>query len=347
VSTATFVSIVLPTYNRAHLLPRSIDSVLAQTYFEWELIVVDDRSIDATRAVVREYASRDSRIRYVENTHKQGCAGARNQGCEAAGAGFIAFIDSDDKWKPYHLRAIMEHFAGNADVDWIYADSEIVEDGVVVMRSVFHELWKNRKELRVSQRGALSVIDDDGLLEHAIQHGLYAACQSSVMRKRLFETTTFDEDLQATEDWLFALEIIYKGYRLAYLNDVHFTYVLHPHSISANPRSKTVHENLMVYEEFEKFYQIVPQRMALTRAQQLVVRKRLADMYFWFFCRSGYLRLGDYRTAHRYLSKCIRLTPLRVLFWREYLLNMMRMVRQPPGVVIGNGRMPRSPDQRP
>ena len=329
-STLPLVSIVLPTYNRAHLLPRSIDSVLAQTYSAWELIVVDDRSTDATRDVVREYVNRDRRIRYVENTHKQGCAGARNQGREAAGAAFIAFIDSDDTWRPHHLGAIMELFVRNDDVDWIYADSEIVEDGVVVTRSVFRELWKNRQELRVFRRGALSVMDSDGLLEHAIQHGLYAACQSSVMRTRLFESTVFDEELQATEDWLFALEIIYKGYRIGYVDDVHFTYVLHPHSISANPRSKTVHENLAVYEEFEKFYEIVPQRMALSRAQQLVVRKRLADMYFWFFCRGGYLRIGDHRTAHRYLSKCIRLRPLRVLFWREYLLNVMRMLRQPP-----------------
>ena len=244
-STAPFVSIVLPTYNRAHLLPRSIDSVLAQTYSEWELIVVDDRSTDGTRAVVREYGSRDQRIRYIENNHKQGCAGARNQGRQAAGADFIAFIDSDDTWRPHHLRAIMDLFAGNDDVDWIYADSEIVEDGVVVTRSVFHEMWKNRHQLRIAQRGALSVMDSDGLLEHAIQYGLYAACQSSVMRKRLFESTTFDEELQATEDWLFALEIVYKGYRIAYLTTC-TSYVLHPHSISANPRSKTIYENLAV-----------------------------------------------------------------------------------------------------
>ncbi len=328
-STAFLVSIVLPTYNRAHLLPRSIDSVLAQTYSEWELLIVDDRSTDGTQDVVHEYVNRDRRIRYVANTHKQGCAGARNQGREVASAEFIAFIDSDDTWRPHHLRAIMDLFAGNDDVDWIYADSEIVEDGVVVTPSVFGELWQNRHKLRVSRRGALSVMDSNGLLEHAIQYGLYAACQSSVMRRRLFESTSFDEDLQATEDWLFALEIIYKGHRIGYVDDVHFTYVLHPHSISANPRSKTVRENLAVYEEFEKFYEIVPQRMVLNRDQQLVVKRRLADMYFWFFCRGGYLLIGDYRTAHRYLSKCIRLRPLRMLFWREYLLNMMRMVRPP------------------
>jgi glycosyltransferase involved in cell wall biosynthesis len=332
-----FVSIVLPTYNRAHLLPGSIDSVLAQTYSSWELIVVDDRSTDNTAEIVRGYLATDARIRYVKNTHKQGCAGARNQGREAARTGFIAFIDSDDTWKPYHLNAIMAQFAGNPDIDWIYADSEIVEDGKVVTRSVFRELWQTRGELRVSQRGALSVIDDNRLLEHAIQYGLYAACQSSVMRKRLFDATVFDEDLQATEDWLFVLEIIYKGYKIAYLDNVHFTYVLHPHSISANPRSKTVQANIAVYEEFEKFYEIVPQRMQLTRVQQLVVRSRLADMYFWFFCRNGYLRMGDYRTANRYLSKCIRLKPLRVLYWREYLLNRMRMVRQTP---IGARELP-------
>jgi hypothetical protein len=100
---APFVSIVLPSYNRAPLLPKSIDSVLAQSYLHWELIVVDDRSDDNTAAVVHEYMVSDARIRYIGNAHKQGCAGARNQGREAARADFIAFIDSDDTWKPCHL----------------------------------------------------------------------------------------------------------------------------------------------------------------------------------------------------------------------------------------------------
>jgi glycosyltransferase involved in cell wall biosynthesis len=327
---APFVSIVLPSYNRAHLLPKSIDSVLAQDYPHWELIVIDDRSNDNTTAVVHEYMESDARIRYIGNTHNQGCAGARNQGREAARADYIAFIDSDDTWKPYHLSAIMEQFAGNPDIDWIYADSEIVENGEVVTRSVFRELWVSRENLGVSRRGPLCVIEDTRLLEHAIRFGLYAACQSSVMRRRLFETTIFEEDLQATEDWLFVLEIIYKGYKIAYLDSVHFTYFLHPHSISANPRCKTVEANITVYEEFEKFYEIVPRRMQLTRAQRLVVRSRLADMYLQFFCRNGYLRMGDYRTAQRYLWKCIKLKPLCVLFWREYFLNGMRMARQTP-----------------
>jgi glycosyltransferase involved in cell wall biosynthesis len=327
-SAEPLVSIVLPTHNRASLLSQAIDSVLAQTYSHWELIVVDDRSTDETPAIVRKYMDQNSKIKYVKNTHRQGCAGARNQGREAAGANFVAFIDSDDTWKPHHLSVIMEQYAGNPDIDWIYADSEIMENGVVITRSVFDELWKSRKDLRVSRRGALFVMEADGLLEHAIQHGLYAACQSSVMRKCLFDTTTFDEELQATEDWLFLLEIIFKQYKLAYLHDVHFTYVLHPHSISANLRTKTVYENLQVYREFEKFYAIVPQRLKLSRSQLLIVRSRLADMYFWFFCRNGYLRVHDYRSARYYLSKCIRLKPLNARFWIQYFMNMIRLFGQ-------------------
>jgi glycosyltransferase involved in cell wall biosynthesis len=326
------VSIVLPTFNRADLLPKSIDSVLSQTYSRWELIVVDDRSTDDTPAIVRDYMNLSPKIKYLRNNHKQGCAGARNQGREAANASFIAFIDSDDTWKPHHLSAIMKQYADNPDLDWIYADSEIVENGVVITRSVFDELWTSRKDLRVARRGALCVMESDGLLEHAIQHGLYAACQSSVMRTCLFDTTTFDEELQATEDWLFVLEIIFKKYKIAYLHDVHFTYVLHPHSISANPRSKTVYENLQVYEEFEKFYAIVPQRMKLTRTQFRIVRSRLAEMYFRFFCIDGYLRVRDYRRAHHYLSKCIRLKPLNVHFWSRYVLNIMNILGQSLGM---------------
>lgn len=328
VPTGPLVSIVLPTHNRAHLLSKAIESVFAQTYQFWELILVDDRSTDDTPELLRKYMEREPKIKYVNNTHLQGCAGARNQGCEAATADFIAFIDSDDTWKPHHLGTIMEQYAENPDIDWIYADSEIMEDGVIITRSVFDELWTSRKELRVSQRGALSVMEEDGLLEHAIQHGLFAACQSSVMRKHLFDTTVFDEELQATEDWLFALEIIFKRYRIAYLQDVHFTYILHPHSISANPRSKTPEKNLQVYQEFEKFYALVPRRLKLTRSQLRIVRSRLAEMYFRFLCLNGYVLLGDYGSAQKYFAKCIRLKPLNIQFWIQYVLNGMRMARQ-------------------
>ena len=95
-SKAPLVSVVLPTYNRAHLLPRAITSVLGQSFRDFELLVVDDGSTDGTEAVVRSFA--DSRILFLPAERNLGDAGARNRGIALARGEWIAFQDSDDEW---------------------------------------------------------------------------------------------------------------------------------------------------------------------------------------------------------------------------------------------------------
>ena len=94
------VSILTPTYNRADLLPRAVRSVLAQTFGDWELLVVDDGSTDGTGEVLEAF--RDARIRYLPRSHR-GIAASRNDALANATAPLIAFLDSDDFWDPQKL----------------------------------------------------------------------------------------------------------------------------------------------------------------------------------------------------------------------------------------------------
>jgi glycosyltransferase involved in cell wall biosynthesis len=98
------ISVVLPTYNRAGTLPRAIASILAQTWRNFELIVVDDGSSDGTAALVGAIA--DPRIRYLSLPRNGGVSAARNHGVREARGRWIAFQDSDDEWLPGHLRAL-------------------------------------------------------------------------------------------------------------------------------------------------------------------------------------------------------------------------------------------------
>ncbi len=92
------VSVVIPTYNRSKCIERAIASVLAQTYSNLEIIVVDDGSTDDTARVVEEHARRESRIRLIKHDKKRGAQAARNTGILAAAGQWIAFLDSDDEW---------------------------------------------------------------------------------------------------------------------------------------------------------------------------------------------------------------------------------------------------------
>lgn len=93
-------SIIIPTYNRASFLPRAIQSVLAQIYENWELLIVDDGSIDNTREVVATF--KDERIRYIYQQNAERSA-ARNNGISKAKGEWICFLDSDDEYLPNHL----------------------------------------------------------------------------------------------------------------------------------------------------------------------------------------------------------------------------------------------------
>ena len=99
------VSIIIPTYNRSHLIGETLDSVLAQTYQNWECIVVDDGSTDNTDEMMAEYCEKDSRIKYFHRPkeHLSGGCGARNYGFEVSKGDYIQWFDSDDLMMPKKL----------------------------------------------------------------------------------------------------------------------------------------------------------------------------------------------------------------------------------------------------
>ena len=90
------VSVIVPTYNRVHYLQEAVDSVLGQTYHNWELIVVDDGSTDATASRLRDLG--DRRLRVVHLEHSGRPARVRNEGLACARGAYVAFLDSDDLW---------------------------------------------------------------------------------------------------------------------------------------------------------------------------------------------------------------------------------------------------------
>jgi glycosyltransferase involved in cell wall biosynthesis len=109
-SLSPLVSIIIPTYNRAYILGETLESVLSQTYGNYEAIVIDDGSSDNTRELVDSFIQRDTRIKYVKQNNA-GVSAARNHGMRIAQGEYLAFLDSDDLWKPWKLSiqvAVME-----------------------------------------------------------------------------------------------------------------------------------------------------------------------------------------------------------------------------------------------
>jgi glycosyltransferase involved in cell wall biosynthesis len=176
-------SVIIATFNRAHLLPRSIQSVLNQTFPHFELIIVDDGSTDHTRAVVEQI--RDSRMRYVYQKNK-GRSTARNAGVDLAKGQYVTFLDSDDEALP----AWLEHF------------SQILQKpniGIVCAGCVIIE--KNRQKRTVLPE------DLGGAFNHQV--GLFLA-GSFVLRRELFMVVGgYVESLDFSENTELALRLVW------------------------------------------------------------------------------------------------------------------------------------------
>lgn len=137
------VSVVVPTYNRGHLIGQALDSVLAQTYRNFEVIVVDDGSTDDTLSVLARYGDR---IRVISQPNwGQGGSYARNAGIHEATGEFIAFLDSDDLWLPEKLERQIAVLDADPNLAWVYSDSEAFDGDtgrLVLRQSVNHRLYE-------------------------------------------------------------------------------------------------------------------------------------------------------------------------------------------------------------
>lgn len=175
------VSVILPTFNRARTLTRAIRSVLAQTFQEWELLVVDDASIDETSNLMRKFS--DARIRYIRHEHNRGPSSARNSGIEVARGAYIAFLDSDDEWFPEKLADDISVFGLDGEGVGLVYSGEIALDA--------------------GGRNVMSLPEIQGrAYENLLAHDFIGGCSRVTVRANALEIVgRFDEQLANEEDW--------------------------------------------------------------------------------------------------------------------------------------------------
>lgn len=136
------VSVVIPTYNRAQLVGRAIESALAQTHTNVELLVVDDGSSDGTAELLQRQYATEPRVVCIRQENK-GVAGARNTGIRAARGSHVAFLDSDDTWKPWKLELQLACFARFPDAGMIWTDMEAIDpDGHLVSLRYLRTMYR-------------------------------------------------------------------------------------------------------------------------------------------------------------------------------------------------------------
>ena len=117
-----FISIIIPTYNHANFLAKALESVINQTYRNWEAIVIDNHSTDGTSEIINKY--KDTRIHYLKISNDGIIAKSRNLGINVAKGKWIAFLDSDDYWTEDKLEICIKNI--DDEVDFVYHKLEII-----------------------------------------------------------------------------------------------------------------------------------------------------------------------------------------------------------------------------
>ncbi|WMJ72090.1 glycosyltransferase family 2 protein [Cytophagaceae bacterium ABcell3] len=146
-----FFSIIIPTYNRAKLLKKAVDSVLSQTYPHYEILIIDDGSNDGTQDMVYKVFSEDllnKKIRYVNHPHK-GVGYARNKGLEIAQGDFIAYLDSDNIWHKNFL-SIMYNALKTGSVDCAYCAMSVFNEVDKMVFTLFNSPFNRKKLLKTN-----------------------------------------------------------------------------------------------------------------------------------------------------------------------------------------------------
>lgn len=210
------VSVIIPTYNRADMVSDAIESVIAQSCADWELIVVDDGSTDNTPQVVGAF--NDTRIKYLYQPNK-GLPGARNTGIRASSGACVAFLDSDDLFLPGKLQQQAAFLAAHPDVGLVAGGHIEVDRTLRPLRKV--EPWHGQPELGVEQ----------WLLGCP-----FITCSVLVRRSWLDMVGLFDEDMRYVEDWDLWLRLAAAGCPMAWLREPVCLYRFHGSNTVRNVR---------------------------------------------------------------------------------------------------------------
>lgn len=223
------VTVIIPTYNCKEYISEAVDSVLNQTFQDFEIIVADDGSTDNTKEVLSRYISVNVIRYYYQNN--SGVAAARNKGLREAKGDLIAFLDADDKWLPQRLEKSLEFLERNK-CDWTC--------------SSFFRRERDTGKTEIKRLDKKSLLDDSYVID-MLKDGLFYFSSKNIhtntilVKQKCFEKVGFfDEKFHSGEDWDMWIRFEEAGFKGVYLDMPLAYYNIRSDGITKSSRSRTV-----------------------------------------------------------------------------------------------------------
>lgn len=225
------VSIIIPTYNCERFLVRAVDTALAQSYTDHEIIVVDDGSTDGTAELITQY---EGRIRYYRQLNR-GVSAARNLALEYSTGEFIAYLDADDMWYPHKLETQIAFLDSHKECGFVHTEVSVIDED----DKILHVCFNQETQRSVPQGNCLTAL----LSRCHIQ-------TLTVMERRqcLDRIGGFDERLPIAQDYHHWIKVVGGGYAIGYIAEPLGKYRWRRGSLMTN-QTRLLEDLVLIYEE--------------------------------------------------------------------------------------------------
>lgn len=210
-----FISIIIPTYNRAHLICETLDSIKKQTYAYWECIIVDDGSTDDTEALIGNYTKKDNRFYFYKRpeNRRKGPGACRNYGFEMSKGDFIHFMDSDDLYYPYSLEIYTREFRCSCDA--VVAKVETTD-------------------FKTGEIHKVNSLEYDNLIEDFFVGSIIFYVSGPMWKKTFLQSKIlFDEEIRRQDDWDFNIRMLLEKPQINFLDIALINYRKHNDSLNS------------------------------------------------------------------------------------------------------------------
>lgn len=223
------VSVITPCYNSGKFIAKTIESVLSQSYQNWEMILIDDSSIDNTVEVVKEFIKNDKRIKLIQLQVNSGAAIARNTGIKNAEGKYIAFVDSDDRWHTEKLQVQINLMEKN---NWSLTYTD------------YYVCWENQESQPFAAlRDVVSYKD--------VVRFNYLACSTVVFSADKLGKH-YMPDIRSRQDWGLWIKLLQQGGKAYRVKEKLMYYMVRDNSISDN-KKKQIKYHWYIYRKFLRF----------------------------------------------------------------------------------------------
>lgn len=289
------ISVIIPCYNGERFIGNAIKSVLTQTYKNWELVIVDDRSTDSSCEIVEHYLNND-KVRLVKNTYNKGIAKTMNKGIEVSTGDFIAFLDQDDIWHPRKLELQLQRFEN--------ADNNL---GLVGCGMIFIKNNKCRGIFRLNDEK----LDQIDILTKIFLTNTNSASIMMLKRDCLKKVGLFDENLIAWGDFEMAFRVA-KFYKVGYVNSLLVKKRVHSESANVKLRKEIRNEAKKIFPLICDYHPFLKSYLPLNEGR-IVLGEAIKSLHD-----------KQYKQARQLSLKVILYDPrLRIISKLVYLLSYL------------------------